>query len=129
MVNLETTQDKVEEVEEVEEVQEEPKKKRGRPKKPEEEKVVKTTEPKRNRGRPRNPESVFNNVETKKEYHKPYFLEKLKDQAICPVCDKNLNSIIALKHHYKHNTKCQLIRYKQDVKTLLAIMPNVLEHL
>ena len=72
---------------------------------------------------------VNQNVETKKEYHKLCFLEKLKDQAICPACNKNLNSIIALKHHYKHNTKCQLIQYIQDVKTLLAIMPNVLEHL
>ena len=110
----------------VEEVQEVAKKKRGRPKKPDEEKVVKVKEPGQPVGRPRKPESVFNNTETRHEYHKLYYLEKLKDNYLCHVCHKNLNSIIALKHHYTHNLKCQVMRYKTYIETLLHSNHNMI---
>ena len=55
-------------------------------------------------------------------------IDKLKYSKTCHVCNKELASIISLKHHYKTNTKCQLVRCRKDIETLLGIKNTYTEN-
>ena len=118
-----TPQDTVEEVVvgvDVEEV----KRKRGRPKKPEEEKVKKEPKPKNEnetRGRKIKEDKIVRTPEENKEYFRLYYHDKLKYKINCPVCGKELSSLISLNHHIKHNTRGELMRCRHDVETILGL--------
>jgi hypothetical protein len=92
---------------------------RGRPPKPEEEKIKQPKPKKENPrpiGRPLLPDSVFRSDELIRKYRREYYHNKLKIELVCPHCDLKVNSKISLNQHMKQNKNCQIQQLKKQVE-------------